>query len=83
MANLGGVDYGEKQECRVCQYDRFIVERGQGTVNDKPVSVLTIRCSRCGTPLDQLEVDWSNSVKQEDKVNIHDGIVREPAEIPA
>jgi len=83
MANIGGVDYGEKQTCRVCQFDRFIIDRGNGTVNGKPVSVLTIRCARCGTIMDQLEVDWAASVTEKDKVIINDGIIREPGFQPA
>jgi len=71
-----GIDYGIAKTCRVCQCDRFLVELGTGTVNDEPISVYTIRCSRCGTVLDQLQVDWKNSVKPEDKVVVHDGIKR-------
>jgi len=63
--------------CRVCQGEMFVVERGTGTVNDDPVSVLTIRCNRCGTVLDQLQIDWKGFVKPEDKVVINDGIIRE------
>lgn len=76
MTKLYGVDYGQRKDCRVCQYDRFYVELGTGTVNEKPIGVMTIRCSRCGTVLDQLQIDWQASVKPEDKVVIEDGIKR-------
>lgn len=76
MGRAFGADFGERVECRVCQLDRFLVERGAGTVNDKPVTTLVIRCSRCGTVFDILQVDWGASVKPEDKVVIEDGIKR-------
>lgn len=58
MAELYGVDFGVKQTCRMCQLDSFIVEIGTGKADDKPISVLTIRCSRCGTVLNQFTIDW-------------------------
>ena len=76
MGEAFGADFGERVDCRVCRMDRFLVERGHGTVNDKPVTVLTIRCSRCGTVFDHLQVDWQASVTEEDKVVIADGIKR-------
>ena len=78
MTRLYGADYGEGLNCRVCQYDRFLVERGSGTVNGNPISVLTIRCSRCGTVMEQLNISWKDSVKPGDGnvVAVEDGIRR-------
>ena len=75
--NLYGVDYGQSLTCRVCHHDRFLVERGSGTFNGDPISVLTIRCDRCGTVMEQLNISWKDSVKPGDKVVVHDGIQRE------
>jgi len=79
LAEQNGVDYGTRCDCRVCQYDRFYVDMGQGTVNDEPVGVMTVRCVRCGTPLGHYQVDWKASNRPEDKVTIKDGIIREPS----
>lgn len=77
MGNLNGLDYGERQSCRVCKNGMFLVERGDGTINDEPIQAVTIRCSRCGTVLDQYQVDWSAPITNEDTVVINDGVQRE------
>ena len=80
MGNMNGADFGDRQICRVCQYENFLVEMGRGTINGKPMGLLNIRCSRCGTPLGHYQIDWEASVKAlDDKVTIEDGINREPS----
>lgn len=74
--NRFGADYGMQCFCRVCQGQLFTVEKGQGSVNDQPITVMTIRCYRCGTPLEQLQMDWSRPITEQDKVVIEDGIRR-------
>jgi uncharacterized Zn finger protein len=74
--NLGGVDFGVAQECRICHGNLFIVEKGKGKINELPISTLTIRCHRCGTVLEQLQLDWSSPVTEKDKVFVEDGVKR-------
>ena len=77
MGNFNGLDYGERQFCRVCKSDRFLVERGEGTINDQLIQAVTIRCSRCGTLLDQYQVDWTCPITVDDTVIIDDGVARD------
>lgn len=77
MGNFNGLDYGERQTCRVCKGGVFFVERGDGEINGEPVQVVTIRCSRCGTLLDQYQVDWSSPITKDDMVIVNDGVKRE------
>jgi hypothetical protein len=60
-------------------YDRYTLQRGSATINDKPVSTLVIKCARCGTIYDILQIDWLASPDfTKEKVVINDGIEREP-----
>lgn len=73
---LAGVDYGREKLCRVCNSHLFIVEQGAGTLNNKPISILTIRCYRCGTVEEQVQLDWSQPISDEDQLVVEDGVVR-------
>lgn len=75
MANQGGIDFGTRQTCRVCQYDRFYVEIGTGTRDGEAICVRTERCAHCGTPEAQFQVDYL-SAKGAD-ITIDDGVRRE------
>jgi hypothetical protein len=79
MKDAYGTDFGLPVDCRVCRCDRFTLNRGNATIDDKPVSTLVIRCARCGTIYDILQVDWTASPDfSKEKVVINDGIEREP-----
>ncbi len=78
MTQAFGADYGQGIDCRVCRHNRFMLERGAATIDGKPVTTLVIRCGRCGTVYDILQIDWSATPDfSRQSVVINDGIQRE------